>query len=296
MNLDDNQVRQATESRDKAQQNVNALLADGYHWALVPECAVSEGQDKWEVGRESLRVLNTAGQLGSTGTLAGRVASALQREEILLEAWSPMFLERELDRWFWPQGLDHISVKKLWEENLTRYLYLPRLRDREVFTKAIQEGATSRDFFGYALGYEDGKYVGLSFGQRPASVLFDERAVIVRKDVAEAAAPTTTPKPAPSPEPTPGNGDPPDQPPPLVKETMRRFYGSVKLNELKVSSSAGQVADEVIKHLTGLIDSDVEVILEIRAKAPECIPDAVVRAVSENATTLKFQAFEFEEE
>ena len=80
-----------------------------------------------------------------------------------------MFLKRELDRWFWPQGLDHISVKKLWEENLTRYLYLPRLRDREVFTKAVQEGATSRDFFGYALGYEDGKYVGLSFGQRPAS-------------------------------------------------------------------------------------------------------------------------------
>ena len=77
---------------------------------------------------------------------------------------------------------------------------------------------------------------------------------------------------------------------------MRRFYGSVKLNELRVSSSAGKVADEVISHLTGLIDSDVEVILEIRAKAPDGIPDAVVRAVSENATTLKFQAFEFEEE
>ncbi len=296
LNLDENQVHQATESRDKAQQNVNALLADGYHWALVPECAVSEKQGKWEVGGESLRVLNTAGQLGSTGTLAGRVASALQREEILLEAWSPMFLKRELDRWFWPQGLDHISVKKLWEENLTRYLYLPRLRDREVFTKAVQEGATSRDFFGYALGYEDGKYVGLSFGQRPASILLDERAVIVRKDVAEAATPTTTSEPAADPAPPLGTDALPDQQPPRAKETMRRFYGSVKLNELRVSSSTGQVADEVISHLTGLIDSDVEVILEIRAKAPEGIPDAVVRTVSENATTLKFQTFEFEED
>ena len=108
--------------------------------------------------------------------------------------------------------------------------------------------------------------------------------MIVRKDVAEAATPTTTPDPPAVPDPTPGNGDPPDQPPPVVKETMRRFYGSVKLNELRVSSGVGQVADEVISHLTGLIDSDVEVILEIRAKAPEGIPDAVVRAVSENAT------------
>ena len=206
-----------------------------------------------------------------------------------------MFLKRELDRWFWSQGLDHISVKKLWEENLTRYLYLPRLRDREVFTKAVQEGATSRDFFGYALGYEGSKYVGLSFGQRPASILLDERAVIVRKDVAEVATPTTTPEPAPDPAPTPGPGPRPDEQPPGAK-TMRRFYGSVKLNELKVSSGAGQVGDEVVKHLTGLIDSDVEVILEIRAKAPDGIPDSVVRAVSENATTLKFQAFEFEEE
>ncbi|KAA0220438.1 hypothetical protein EDM76_13985 [bacterium] len=77
---------------------------------------------------------------------------------------------------------------------------------------------------------------------------------------------------------------------------MRRFYGSVKLNQLKVSSSAGQIADEVVKHLAGLVDSEVEVVLEVRAKAPGGIPDSVVRTVSENAKTLKFQSFEFEEE
>lgn len=55
---------------------------------------------------------------------------------------------------------------------------------------------------------------------------------------------------------------------------MRRFYGSVRLNELKVSSGAGQVADEVVKHLAGLVDVDVERVLEIRAKAPGGIPDS----------------------
>jgi hypothetical protein len=77
---------------------------------------------------------------------------------------------------------------------------------------------------------------------------------------------------------------------------MRRFYGRVRLNELKVSSGAGQVADEVIRHLAGLADSDVEVTLEIRASTPEGMPEGVVRTVSENAKTLKFETFEFEED
>jgi len=51
-----------------------------------------------------------------------------------------------------------------------------------------------------------------------------------------------------------------------------------------------------VKHLAGLVDSEVEVVLEIRAKAPGGVPDSVVRTVSENAKTLKFQTFEFEEE
>ena len=88
--------------------------------------------------------------------------------------------------------------------------------------------------------------------------------------------------------------DRPPQPP--TAKVMRRFYGSVKLNQLKVSSSAGQIADEVVKHLAGIVDSEVEVVLEVRAKAPGGIPDSVVRTVSENSKTLKFQAFEFEEE
>lgn len=304
LNLDDNQKAQAAEGMKKSLQSVEALLGEGYRWAILPQRAVAEEQGKWKVGEESLRAMDTAGRFGSTGTLARRIASALQQEERLLEAWSPMFLKRELDRWFWPQGLDHISVKKLWEENLTRYVYFPRLRDRDVFMKAVQEGAASRDFFGYAVGQDGGKYVGLSFGQRPQTILVDDAALIVRKDVAEAAAPKTKPNDATGDDGGKGPGDGQNgqeddegKPPPTPNaKVMRRFYGSVKLNQLKVSSSAGQIADEVVKHLAGLVDSEVEVVLEVRARAPGGIPDSVVRTVSENAKTLKFQSFEFEEE
>ncbi|MEX0683367.1 MAG: DUF499 domain-containing protein [Dehalococcoidia bacterium] len=295
LNLDENQVRQATDGRDKALQGIDALLGEGYRWALLPERSVFEKDGTWRVSEEAWKALDTSGRLGSTGTLARRMTAALQAEERLLEAWSPMFLKRELDRWFWPQGMDHISAKKLWEENLTRYVYFPRLRDREVFVKAIQEGAATKDFFGYALGFETGKYVGLSFGRRPQTVLLDEAALIVRREVAEAALPVevnVADPPSGGQPMAPRAGDPPAAAP----KVTRRFYGSVRLNELKVSSGAGQVAEEVVKHLAGLVDAEVEVVLEVRAKAPGGIPDTVVRTVSENAKTLKFQTFEFEEE
>ena len=76
----------------------------------------------------------------------------------------------------------------------------------------------------------------------------------------------------------------------------RRFYGTIKLNPQRLSSAAGQVGEEVLQHLAGLVDSDVEVTLEVIVKVKDGIPERVVRVVSENAATLKFDHFEFEEE
>jgi hypothetical protein len=56
---------------------------------------------------------------------------------------------------------------------------------------------------------------------------------------------------------------------------MRRFDGTVKRNQLKLSSSVGQIADEGVKHLAGLVDPEVEVVLEVRAMAADGIPDSV---------------------
>lgn len=64
---------------------------------------------------------------------------------------------------------------------------LPRLGNRDVFMKAVQDGAAGQEFFGYALGIEGKRSFGLSFGQRPQTVLLDDSAVIVRKDVAAVA-------------------------------------------------------------------------------------------------------------
>lgn len=60
--------------------------------------------------------------------------------------------------------------------------------------------------------------------------------------------------------------------------------------------SAGQVADEVIAHLVGLIGANVKVTLEIEAEVPSGVPDQVVRIVTENGRALKFTSQGFEAE
>jgi hypothetical protein len=301
LNLDANQVQQATKNRDTASAKIDADLKVGYRWALAPHRAVHQDDGRWKSSDEEWRAIDTSQRgMFSQGGIIQRVGDALQAEERLLAAWSPMFLTRELERWFWSQGLEHISVKKLWEENLARYLYFPRLVNRDVLAKAITEGATTKDFLGYAAGIgADGRYLGLHIGQRPGAVLFDAESVLVRRDVAlrQLESETTAEPPlGPGPKPGPGGEGHPHPPGTSLPKRPIRFYGSVKLNTLRLGSSAGQIGEEIVKHLTGLVDADVEVVLEVRAHVRSGIPEGVERTVGENAKTLKFQTFEFEDE
>jgi uncharacterized protein len=50
-----------------------------------------------------------------------------------------------------------------WEDSL-RYLYLPRLRNKQVLAQAIRQGASSREFFGTALGQVGDRYEGFHLG------------------------------------------------------------------------------------------------------------------------------------
>jgi len=67
-------------------------------------------------------------------------------------------------------------------------------------------------------------------------------------------------------------------------------------NPLRVGADAGMIAQEVIAHLTGLLDAQVSVTLEIEATVPNGVPDHVVRVVTENCRTLKFTSHGFEKE
>lgn len=74
-----------------------------------------------------------------------------------------------------------------------------------------------------------------------------------------------------------------------------RFYGSVELDATRLGRDAGKIAEEVVQHLSALMNSNVEITLEIKADVPEGVPDNVVRTVTENCRTLKFKSHGFEE-
>jgi hypothetical protein len=56
-----------------------------------------------------------------------------------------------LKRLFWTDGKESVGAMAFWED-MQRYLYLPRMRDREALEQAIVKGTATKDFFGTAYG------------------------------------------------------------------------------------------------------------------------------------------------
>ena len=80
------------------------------------------------------------------------------------------------------------------------------------------------------------------------------------------------------------------------KTRVRRFHGQVALKAQLTGTDAGKIADEVISHLAGLANADVAVTLEISADLPDGASDQIVRTVTENCRTLRFESQGFERE
>ena len=213
----------------------------------------------------------------------------------------PALLKMELDRWFWKER-DHVPAKTVWDA-LSAYCYLPRLRDQAVFVEAVQEGIASGDYFAYATSVSaDERYEGLKLGTPAAAIYVDVASVLVKPVVARAQIEAERPEPgAPGPEPgagpgarpTPGGPTPDEQPP--TPRLPRRFYGGVEIDPDRAGRDMGQVAEEVLQHLTTLPGGKVKVTVEIEAEVPEGVADDVQRVINENCQTLRFKSYGFEE-
>jgi hypothetical protein len=298
LNLDQNQRRQVKDSVEKGDQSIQTQLDAAYQWALAP---TQEGTKPLDWDAVTLR----GADLGSSGNLVQRASYRLQGQELLVLNWSPIHLKRELDQYIWKDGHPHVTIRQLWEY-LATYTYFPRLKDRNVLLETIRAGVISRDFFGYANGVSDEGYAGLVFGRPSPGIYYDDSSVVIRPVVAEEyirKANDTQQVVEPVPKVGSGKGK-------GVKESdggyvddagekplaPTRFYGTVHLSPLRITGEAGTIHQEVIQHLEALLGSQVEVTLEITATASEGFPDNVVRTVTENARTLKFDNFGFEED
>ena len=70
----------------------------------------------------------------------------------------------------------------------------------------------------------------------------------------------------------------------------------MRVDSARVGRDAGRIADEVIAHLAGQVGAEVTVTIEIEARLPNGASDQLVRTVTENSRTLKFDSQGFEKE
>lgn len=300
LNLDNFQMRQAKTKAKTSDETVEARIPETYQWLIVPGQSDPKGDIEW-----------TEIRLHGHEKLATRACKKMKNEEWLFVDLGGTRLRHELDRVpLWRDN--HVGVKQLLEDT-ARYLYLPRLRDEDVLFSAIREGVgvlTWRsETFAYAEAFDEEKsrYVGLKTGES-IRVLGDSSSVLVKPDVAAAQleadrqnVPAYTGERAV--EPGTGGGEelfggkssePGGVVAPAVPQ-LRRFHGSTKLDPVRMGRDAGQIAEEVLQHLTTIPGSKVEVSVEIVAELPEGASEKLVRDVTENCRTLKFDSYGFEE-
>jgi predicted AAA+ superfamily ATPase len=294
LNLDELGRRQAEAQRDHFDETVAQRIGETFVWLLVPQVKAGEPEVTWSASRAA-----------GSEPIPVRVSKKLRADELLITEYSGVRLRMDLDGVpLWPPEAGHISTQQLWSY-FAQYLYLPRLRDSAVLARAIASGVASttweQETFAYADAWdaERGRYLGLRAGEH-AEVRIDGASVVVKPEAARRQLEADGPRPS---EELLVVGEPATEtelaPPGTVAAVdarPRRFYGTVKLDPIRMSRDASQLADEVVKHLTGIVDADVEVRIEITAVSEEGFADDVVRTVTENARTLKFDQHGFERE
>jgi predicted AAA+ superfamily ATPase len=295
LNLDPHQVRQAETQMQSADGAVTARLPETYQWLLVPEQTNPQAPIAWQAIR-----------LSAGDALAARASKRLKSEELLVTTLGPTILRKHLDDVpLW--RTNHVAVKQL-VEDFAQYLYLPRLAGPEVLVHAIRDGLAlltwPTETFGYADSFDDGagRYRGLRGGQL-VSLSADSSGLLVKPELARAQIDADSAKTTPGGPPTGVGSGGEGAPGPVAvagREKPRgptlptRFHGTVSLDPSRVGRDSSRIAEEVIAHLVGLVGSTVTVTLEIEANMPSGAPDNVVRTVTENSRTLKFEQQGFE--
>jgi predicted AAA+ superfamily ATPase len=297
LNIDQNQLRQAEKESQAAAAVVPRAARECFKWLLCPV------QDDPTAALPTIEAfaLNT-----TSGNPAGELERVCRENELVIEAWSPIHLRTKLKELYWKADKPAVSVMAFWEDS-QRYLYLPRLKSRDVLATVVRTGAASHDFFGTAYGQTEGIYDGFQFGT--GSVSFDDTLLLIEPEAAkqyaieqknlnvvvppgfEKTGPTGTETDTGTavvePGKKTGSGSSPTVP-------AKSFRGSVEVNATLAKSRLNTIADEVIALLASDPNATVRITPEIDAEFAKGVNDTIKRGVSENATSLGFKTKDWE--
>jgi predicted AAA+ superfamily ATPase len=297
LNIDQNQRKQA----EKESQAANAVLPraarECFRWLLCPV------QDDPKADRPTVEAfaLNT-----TSGTAGGELERVCRENALIIEGWSPIHLRAILKDLYWKNDRSTATVMAFWEDSL-RYLYLPRLKNREVLASAVLDGAGSQDFFGTAYGEAGGKFDGFHFGDSNVSVnntllliepvaakkyadaqekIIVEAPEVVQPSGAGAGSGTVTSQGEGAKPGKTGGG--------TVPAKAKLFRGTADVPAATARMKLVQIADEILSLLASDPNATIRVTVEIAAEFPLGVSDTIKRGVSENATSLGFKTKEWE--
>ncbi len=294
LNLDPFQSRQADTKRTNADETTNIRIPETYQWLLVPD----QKDPKTDLAWHAIR------QQGGED-LALRASRKLRNDGLMMVDMAGVTLRLEMDKVPLWRG-DHVGIWQL-TEDFASYLYLPRVKDDEVIHGAIRNGLNiltwNPDTFAYAAGFDEKtqRYLGLNPGSSGYS-FEDHQSLLVKPEIAatqlEAEKPQQPPVQPPGGDQAgieePGVGETPDIRVVPVTPGHRQFYGSVRVDPVRVNRDVNEIVKEVIQHFTELNDVNVTLTLEINVDCPGDFTEKLIRDISENCRVLKFNNFEFE--
>lgn len=298
LNLDAAQNRETDNNLNRSNQTVDVRILETYCHLLVPY--IERDVDLKTIVWEEMNIH------GGSDSIVTKAARKMQQHEQLITQWAPVLLNMQLEDLLW-QNRNELNVGELWKL-LCTYCYLPRLASFEVLQATIQNGVNSDEYFAYADGFADGKYIALKYNQY---VGFIDRSGYLVKQVAalkQLASEAGASRPAVSvtPDIMAGGDDTQesisarsDNRVPTItlsqpsKPRNCHFEMMTTLDATRVVKNVGNLMDEVINHLLQVEGANVEIKLLVEATLPDGAPVTTVRTVNENCKTLKVDRFEF---
>lgn len=307
LNQDVSHLNQAKRNKDDSEKTLYQLVREAWKWLVVPYESFVKGAPtlRWEAQMISSVAPN----------LVEAIEHKLREEEWLINQWSPIHLNNLLNEWYFKNGTTAVSALRVWQDSCN-YLYMPRLKNNDVFWHAIVEGVKTQDFFAYASGREGDKYLGFAFGHSTGAAL-DEHALLISKEAAQAyqtnlesdVVPDSNRESSvtPSGQPfdvvldgsqvPPSGGVPINEPSEqsgLTGSAATHFYGSVNLDPINASLQFSDIMNEVIQHFSAQHDVEVEISLDVRACKTSGFDERLKRIVKENSNMLRFKVAEFD--
>ena len=297
LDLPPHQVKQAQSQLNAIDGAVSERIGETYRWLLVPIQQTPKSSTEW-------RYI----QLSGNDHLASLASEKMVKDELLITSLAGTRLRMEMDRIpLWRGG--HVSIQQL-AEDFARYSYLPMLKESSVLLKAIQHGLSlmvwEKDSFAYADSYDNDakRYLGLQVGSR-GSLTDSDVGLLVRPERARKQMVDEVAEESIASETVDVNGLKPkgvtkpmgEKPHSITEQNItKRYHGSVTLDHTQTVSSANQIVNEVVIHMSSLVGAEVKLTLHIEAEMPGGVPKHVERTVIENSRTLNFIDSGFENE